>query len=66
MGFKSTEEMRNRYLSKLAYEQVWLSPMHQPKAQQTCIIFDWDDTLLCTSEITPLDDYIVNGEIILP
>lgn len=40
--------------------------MDQPKSQQTLIIFDWDDTLLCTSQLTPLDEYIVDGEIVLP
>lgn len=66
VNFKSDDEMRNKYLSKLALQKVWLPPMCQPKMQQTCIVFDWDDTLLCTSEITPLDNYIVNGEIVLP
>ena len=66
VNFKSNDEMRNKYLSKLAVQKVWLPPMCQPKMQQTCIIFDWDDTLLCTSELTPLDNYIVNGEIVLP
>lgn len=32
INFKSTDDMRNKYLSKLAYQQVWLAPMHQPKA----------------------------------
>lgn len=45
--------MRNNYLSKLAYSKTWMSPDKRPKTHQTCIIFDWDDTILCTSFIAP-------------
>ena len=38
--------MRNKYLSKLTQEKVWLTPQEKPKSHQSIIIFDWDDTLL--------------------
>jgi hypothetical protein len=40
-------------LSKLAYQKLWVSPKEKPKTHQTCIIFDWDDTILCTSFLSP-------------
>jgi hypothetical protein len=45
--------MRNKYLNKLAQKRVWLVPSEKPKSHQTCVIFDWDDTLLCTSFLNP-------------
>ena len=39
-------------------EKIWLTPAEQPKTHQSIIIFDWDDTLLCTSYLTPKDSNI--------
>jgi hypothetical protein len=50
---KSMEQMRRKFLSKLTQEKIWLTPSEKPKSHQTCIIFDWDDTLLCTSFLNP-------------
>lgn len=40
-------------MSRLTYEKIWLTPQEKPKQYETAIIFDWDDTLLCTSFINP-------------
>jgi len=40
-------------LSKLTYQKIWLTPNEKPKLHESAIIFDWDDTLLCTSFISP-------------
>jgi hypothetical protein len=40
---------RLNYLQKLSQEQVWVPRALRPPSHQTVIIFDWDDTLLCTS-----------------
>lgn len=50
---KSDVEMRRKFLSKLTQEKIWLTPSEKPKTHQTCIIFDWDDTLLCTTFLNP-------------
>ena len=50
---KSMEQMRRKFLSKLTQEKIWLTPSEKPKSHQTWIIFDWDDTLLCTSFLNP-------------
>lgn len=50
---RSGDAMRRKFLSKLTQEKVWLTPSEKPKAHQTCIIFDWDDTLLCTTFLNP-------------
>ena len=44
-------------MQKLAMEKIWLTPKEKPKHYETCIIFDWDDTLLCTSFINPSGVY---------
>ena len=46
-------KMRERFLSRLTDEKVWLTPENKPKAHQSVVIFDWDDTLLCTSYLLP-------------
>lgn len=54
--------MRHKFLNKLAQQKVWLLPNAKPKSHQTCIIFDWDDTLLCTTFLNP-DGYVVSGPV---
>lgn len=46
---RASGNFRNVFLRKLSYEGVWLPPAQQPKRHNTLIVFDWDDTLLCTS-----------------
>jgi len=48
---KKNEDIRKSYITKLIYNKVW-----QPtkgKDHNTLIIFDWDDTLLPTSFLSP-------------
>merc|ERR1712113_47664 len=37
------------FLRKLSYEKVWVPKAQRSPTHQTVLIFDWDDTLLCTS-----------------
>jgi hypothetical protein len=48
---KNGEELRKSYMAKLIYKKIW-KPSKE-KDHNTMIIFDWDDTLLCTSFLTP-------------
>jgi hypothetical protein len=48
---KKSEDIRKSYITKLMYNKVW-EPINKPKQHNTLIIFDWDDTLLCTSHLT--------------
>jgi len=50
---RSGDQMRREFLSKLTHKRVWLTPQNKPKLYETVIIFDWDDTILCTSYINP-------------
>ena len=50
-------QLRMNLLKRLTYEKIWLTPQEKPKAYETAIIFDWDDTLLCTSFINPSGVY---------
>merc|ERR1719253_469033 len=38
-----------KFLQKLSHEGVWIPRPHRPPSHQTLIIFDWDDTLICTN-----------------
>jgi len=48
-------DFRQKYLQKLAYNNVWVPQAHRSPKHQTVIIFDWDDTLLCTSWLNDRD-----------
>lgn len=54
---RTGDKLRKNLLSRLTYEKIWLTPAEKPKAYETAIIFDWDDTLLCTSFINPSGVY---------
>ena len=54
---RTGDKLRNNLLRKLTYEKIWLTPKEKPKPYETAIIFDWDDTLLCTSFISPSGVY---------
>lgn len=41
--------LRRKFLEKLSYQSVYITRALRPPSYQTVIIFDWDDTLLCTS-----------------
>lgn len=43
------DDVRRRFLEKLAYSKNWVPRVHRSPQHQTVIIFDWDDTLLCTT-----------------
>lgn len=49
---KSSEDLRNTYLTKLIQNKIW-NPTEKKSIHNSLIIFDWDDTLLCTSFLTP-------------
>lgn len=45
-------DFRVSFLRKLSYQKVWLPRTLRPPSHSTVIIFDWDDTLLCTSFVS--------------
>ena len=50
-------------MSKLTYKKIWLTPAQKPKIYDTVIIFEWDDTILCTSFINPTGVFNPNQRI---
>ena len=50
--YRNGNDIRQSYISKLISMQVW-NPNMKPKQHNSIIIFDWDDTLLPTSFLTP-------------
>jgi len=44
-----SRDFRTKYLSTLVKNKVYEPPASRPPKSQTVFIFDWDDTLLCTS-----------------
>jgi len=53
-------------MSKLTYGGIWLRPGDKPKISQTCIIFDWDDTILCTTFLAPHQHLIYEPNLRFP
>jgi len=49
VDLRGSEDFRVSFLRKLSYEKVWVPPAQRLPKHQTVIIFDWDDTLLCTT-----------------
>jgi len=43
------DDFRVEFLKKLSYSGIWVPRIQRPPRSQTVVIFDWDDTLLCTS-----------------
>ena len=49
---KKNENIRKSYITKLILNKVW-EPINKVKQHNSLIIFDWDDTLLCTTFLSP-------------
>ena len=60
---RSGDRIRRDLLSKLTYQKIWLTPSEKPDSHQTVFIYDWDDTLLCTSFLNPTGYYEEDIEI---
>ena len=48
---RSSDDIRLGYIKKLEHSRRFIPQLNRPKASQTVTIFDWDDTLLCTSHL---------------
>ena len=61
---KSEFEIRNSFYEKLINQKIWGKSIKNEK--NNLIIFDWDDTLLCTSVLSPYgyfdDDIILSNQ----
>ena len=57
--YRNSEEIRLSYIAKLITKKVW-TPSQKEKTHNSLIIFDWDDTLLPTSFLTPHGVYDLN------
>ena len=66
MTSRSSEKLRNQMLSRLSQDKIWLKPQDKPIQSQTAIIFDWDDTILCTSILAPYEYLLQNQMISMP
>merc|ERR1719401_2792798 len=53
---RGQDDFRLQYLQRLSYHQVWVPRAQRPPKHQTVVIFDWDDTLLCTSFLNMRQD----------
>jgi len=54
------EDFRMSYLKKLSYDKIWIPHALQPPRHKTLIIFDWDDTILCSRYVEAHDE--INSE----
>lgn len=46
---RNQKDLQINFPQELLYERLWATSAQQLSKDQTVIIFDWDDTLLCTS-----------------
>lgn len=53
---KRHDNFRTNDLTKLVHSKVWVPRAQRPPKYQTVVIFDWDDTLLCTSHLNRLSN----------
>ena len=53
-------------MAQLTYKKVWLKPAEKPTTHQTAIIFDWDDTILCTTFLAPHQQLIYDQTVKFP
>jgi len=60
--YKSGDAIRKLYYSKLIHKKLW-NPSRTKKKHHSLIIFDWDDTLLPTTFLTPNGEY--NDKLVL-
>ena len=49
----SSKNIRDKYYNKLIIKNIW-KPYSIDKKYNTLFLFDWDDTLMCTSAIMPI------------
>ena len=49
--YRNGDEIRSSYMTKLICKKIW-TPSIKDKTHNSLIIFDWDDTLLCTTFLT--------------
>lgn len=54
-----SNDVRANFLRKLSNSKVWVPKAQRPPKHQTVIIFDWDDTLLCTSFLNLRQDQLL-------
>ena len=54
---QKTEKIRKSYYEKLILKKNWI-PIIKEQISQTFFFFDWDDTLMCTSYLSPNGIYI--------
>jgi hypothetical protein len=52
LSIKNADDLRKKYIAKLIYANIW-QPISDNKEHNSIVIFDWDDTLLPTSFLTP-------------
>jgi hypothetical protein len=50
------DDFRLNFLRKLSQQKIWVPRSDRPPQHQCVIIFDWDDTLLCTSYLNMKPD----------
>ncbi|CDW89521.1 UNKNOWN [Stylonychia lemnae] len=62
--YKTQDRIRAEFLSRLVYDKLWTTPEHKHHDHQTCIIFDWDDTLLCSTFLSQHNKNLNDASII--
>jgi hypothetical protein len=64
--YTESNRIRNGYYTKLIIKEIW-KPLTKEKKSNTIFIFDWDDTLMCTTYLIPIinsNNQKINNQII--
>ena len=56
LDLQGQDDFRLNFLRKLSQQKIWVPRTDRPPQHQCCIVFDWDDTLLCTSYLNMKPD----------
>ncbi len=63
LDLQGQDDFRLNYLRKLSQQRVWVPRSDRPPQHQCVIIFDWDDTLLCTSYLNMKPDSVSSPSV---
>ena len=56
LDMHAQDDFRLNFLRKLSHQKIWIPKSERESQYQACIVFDWDDTLLCTSYLNMKPD----------